>query len=88
MNNKGQTFSTTVQVLTAAPGIFTTNYYANGVASLQDSATGTILNPNNPAAPDETVTLYFTGIGPITNNSWNWGSGQPKAQQQRFGRLK
>jgi len=69
VNNNGQTFSTTVQVLIAAPGIFTTDYYANGgVAILQDSATGTILNVNHPAVPGENVTTYFTGIGPVTNN--------------------
>jgi uncharacterized protein (TIGR03437 family) len=69
VNNNGLAFSTTVQVLTAAPGFFTTDYYANGgVAVLQDSNTGTILNANHPAVPGENVVMYFTGIGPITNN--------------------
>ena len=69
VNNNGDAFSTKVQVLTAAPGVFTTDYYANaGVAILQDSTTGTILNANHPAVPGENVTMYFTGIGPVTNN--------------------
>ena len=69
LDNNGQYFLTTVQVLTASPGIFTTDYYVNGgVAILQDSATGTILDASNPAVPGENVTIYFTGIGPITNN--------------------
>jgi uncharacterized protein (TIGR03437 family) len=69
VNNNGQAFSTTVQVLAAAPGIFTTDYYANGgVGILQDSATGTVLNANNPAAPSQNVTMYFTGVGPVTNS--------------------
>jgi uncharacterized protein (TIGR03437 family) len=69
VNNNGQFFSTTVQVLTASPGVFTTDYYANGgLAILQDSATGTILNESNRASPGQNVTMYFTGIGPITNN--------------------
>ena len=69
VSNNGQVFSTTVQVLTAAPGIFTTDYYVNGgVAILQDSATFTVLNASNPAVPGQNVTMYFTGIGPITNN--------------------
>ena len=69
VDNNGQFFSTTVQVLTAAPGIFTTDYYANGgVGILQDSVTGTVLNVNHPALPGQNVTMYFTGIGPVTNN--------------------
>jgi uncharacterized protein (TIGR03437 family) len=69
VNNNGQSFSTTVQVLPAAPGIFTTDYYASGgLAILQDSQTGALLNANNPAVPGEYLTMYFTGIGPITNN--------------------
>ena len=69
VNNNGQTFSTTVPVFSASPGIFTTDYYANGgVGILEDSRTGAYLTASNPAVPGQNVTVYFTGIGPITNN--------------------
>ena len=71
VNNNGKTFSTTVQVLTAAPGIFTSDYMVTAI--LQDG-NGAVLDQNNPASPGETVALYLTGIGPVTNYS---GDGEP-----------
>lgn len=69
VSNNGQSFSTTVQVLTAAPGIFTLDYYVyGGLASLQDASTSTALTANYPAVPGENVTMGFTGIGPVTNS--------------------
>ena len=65
VNNNGQTFSTTVQVSTAAPGVFTSDF--NVKAILQDLG-GALLDQNNPASPGQNVVMYFTGIGPITNN--------------------
>lgn len=83
VNHDGQMFSTTVQVLTSAPGIFTTDYYVNGgVAILQDSATGAILNASNPAAPGENVTIYLTGIGPVTNNPGTGEAAPPSPLSQ------
>jgi uncharacterized protein (TIGR03437 family) len=74
-NNNGQTLSTPVTVAIASPGIFSSDYYANGgVAVLQDSATFTNLDANHPAAAGENVTLYFTGIGPVANSP---ATGQP-----------
>jgi uncharacterized protein (TIGR03437 family) len=83
VNNNGVALSTTVQVLAAAPGIFTTDYYANGgVAILQDSATGAVLNVNHPAVPGQNVTMYFTGIGPITNNPGTGRAAPPSPLSQ------
>jgi uncharacterized protein (TIGR03437 family) len=74
VNNNGQVFSTTVQVLTAAPGVFSTDYYANGGLGIFQDSTGALLNANHPAVPGEYVAMYFTGIGPVTNNP---GTGNP-----------
>jgi uncharacterized protein (TIGR03437 family) len=83
VSNNGQVFSTTVQVLTAAPGIFTTDFYVNGgLAILQDSATFTALNASNPAVPGQNVTMYFTGIGPITNNPGTGNAAPPSPLSQ------
>jgi uncharacterized protein (TIGR03437 family) len=71
VNNNGQIFSTTVQVLSAAPGIFTSDYVITAI--LQDG-NGVVLNQNNPATPGQTVAIYLTGIGPVTNYP---GDGEP-----------
>ncbi len=69
VNNNGKSFSATVLVLAAGPGFFTTDSYATGgLAIVQDSTTGALRNSGNPATPGEYVTMYFTGIGPVTNN--------------------
>lgn len=84
VNNNGRSFSTTVQVLSAASGIFTSDYYANGgLAILQDSRTGALLDASNPAVAGGNVTMYFTGIGPITNNPGTGGValGSPSLSQ-------
>ena len=75
VNNNGKTFSTTIPALAAAPGFYTTDYYANGgLAILQSSATGGLYNAASPAPQAQNVTMYFTGIGAITNNP---GTGRP-----------
>jgi uncharacterized protein (TIGR03437 family) len=71
VNNNGTTFSTTAQVLAAAPGIFTSDYMVTAI--LQDG-NGAVLNQNNPASPGQTVAMYLTGIGPVTNYP---GDGEP-----------
>ena len=69
VTNNGKTFSKTVAAVAASPGFYTTDYYANGgLAILQNSATGALYNAANPAPQASNVTMYFTGIGPITNN--------------------
>ncbi len=71
VNNNGKTFNSTAQVSTAAPGIFTSDY--NVTAILQDG-NGGLLNQNNPASPGQSVAMYLTGIGPVTNYP---GDGKP-----------
>ena len=71
VNNNGQTFSTMAQVLTAAPGIFTSDYMVTAI--LQDG-NGALLDQSNPASPGQTVAMYLTGIGPVTNYP---GDGEP-----------
>ena len=67
----GQVFTAPVTVLTASPGIFTTDF--NVLAILQDS-NGHLLNQSNPASPGQAVTMYFTGIGPVSNPPATGGS--------------
>lgn len=52
----------TVQVASAAPGIFTTASTGSGQAAAQN-LNGTANGSANPAAPGSYVTLYFTGGG-------------------------
>src|ERR1051326_3176998 len=43
------------------PGIFA--YGSNGYAVAQRSFDGSLIGPNNPASPGETIILYATGLG-------------------------
>jgi len=78
VNNNGQIASSMFRVTTALPGIFTTD----GSLAILLNRTNALLNEINPAAPGEIDTMYYTGIGTITNNPGTGGvaSGNPLSQ--------
>ncbi len=54
----------TVQLLQAAPAIFTTQSgVGQAIAVSQD---GTLTDWGHPAAPGDVLTVYATGLGPVT----------------------
>ena len=57
VNNNGQTFSTTVQVLTAAPGIFTSDYMVTAILQDGNGAVPNQSKPGQPGADGRHVTL-------------------------------
>jgi uncharacterized protein (TIGR03437 family) len=71
VNNNGTTFSATVQVPSATPGIFTSDYIVTAI--LQDG-NGNLLTASSPASPGQSVAMYLTGIGPVSNYP---GDGNP-----------
>ncbi len=52
----------TVNITTAAPGIF----FANQTPIVTHSATGGLVTPQSPATPGEFVTVYMTGLGAVS----------------------
>jgi len=63
VNNNGVIYTTTVPVVAASPGIFTSDYVATAI--LQD-ANGVLLTQNNPAKRGQVVVMYAAGIGPVS----------------------
>ncbi len=59
----GSSQAVSVPVLEAQPGIFILDANSDGAVH----ANGTIVTPDNPAARGETVVLYLTGLGPVSN---------------------
>jgi uncharacterized protein (TIGR03437 family) len=46
-----------------APGVFTLSNTGNGYAAAVHPATGSIVTPDNPAAPGETIEVFVSGLG-------------------------
>jgi uncharacterized protein (TIGR03437 family) len=59
----GSSPAVSVPVLGAQPGIFILDGASNGAVH----ADGTIVTSANPASRGETVVLYLTGLGPVSN---------------------
>lgn len=59
----GSSPAVSVPVLGAQPGIFILDAASNGAVH----ADGTIVTSANPASRGETVVLYLTGLGPVSN---------------------
>ncbi len=72
LNNGTTLFTIQTDSYTEDPGIFV---YGGGyaVAELPDYS---VIGPNNPAYPGDTITLYTTGLGPLTLNLTD-GYGSP-----------
>ena len=63
----GQTVGTTpITVVASNVGIFTLNTTGSGDAVATLPATNTVVSPTNAPIPGETVTLWGTGLGPVT----------------------
>ena len=56
--------NTVTDSFTEDPGIFA--YGGNGYVVAQRSFDGSLIEPNNPASPGETIILYTTGLGPLS----------------------
>ena len=66
----GSSPAVSVPVYGAQPGIFILDSASSGAVH----ANGTVVNAAAPAAPGETVVLYLTGLGPVSNGP---AAGQP-----------
>ncbi len=62
-NGLGQNRGTPFDLVDAAPEIF---LQADGRRAIAINPDGALNSPNNPAAPGQVVTIYFTGQGPTT----------------------
>jgi uncharacterized protein (TIGR03437 family) len=60
----GRTGRRTVNVQDVQPGIFETEYTAGLRQGVAIKANGTYVSPTNPAIHGETITGFFTGLGP------------------------
>jgi len=67
VNNNGVK-SNVVQVYEtdAAPGSFSTGATGIGYAAATHASNGSIITAANPVQPGETISLYVTGLGPVT----------------------
>jgi uncharacterized protein (TIGR03437 family) len=50
----------------AAPGAFSQNANGIGLAAALHAATGALITPSNPMQPGEYISLYLTGLGPVS----------------------
>lgn len=48
-----------------APGIFAVN--SEGQGAIVNAVTGQLISPSNPAKPGSYISIYCTGLGPVTN---------------------
>ncbi len=62
-NGNAASLASTFTVTQAAPGIFT---YGNNRAVAQNYPSGALNGPNSPAGAGNVITVYLTGIGPVT----------------------
>jgi uncharacterized protein (TIGR03437 family) len=56
----------TVNLADYAPGIFTQNQQGTGTAIALHEDGRTLVTPENPAHPDEVITFFLTGLGPLS----------------------
>lgn len=59
----GTSTPVTVPVLGAQPGIFILNAASSGATHVN----GSVVTPSNPATKGETLVMYLTALGPVTN---------------------
>jgi len=69
-NAAGRSSAVSVPLLSAQPGVFILDASENGAVH----ADGSIVTSANPATPGETVVLYLTGLGQVSNAP---AAGQP-----------
>jgi uncharacterized protein (TIGR03437 family) len=63
---KATSTTQTVNLASFAPGVFTMN--AQGQGAVVDALTGELIAPSNPAKAGSTyISVYCTGLGPVTN---------------------
>jgi uncharacterized protein (TIGR03437 family) len=78
VNNNGVTYTTSVSLVAASPGIFTSDFLVTAI--LQDQ-NGALLTQSNPANPGQEVVMYATGIGPVNPSiATNQIAGVPLSQ--------
>lgn len=63
--NGAQSNLVSANLATAAPGIFTTS---TGAAVVVHAADSSLVTPSNPAKPGEYLTIYCTGLGPVSTS--------------------
>lgn len=67
VNNNGALSNVVQMYLTdAAPGSFSQTQNGLGYAAALHAATGTLITPSNPAQAGEFISLFLTGLGPVT----------------------
>lgn len=55
-----------VQVLAAAPGIFTLSASGSGAGAIEHGVTGQLVTAASPAGPGEILSIYCTGLGAVS----------------------
>lgn len=73
MNGTAGSNQITLNIATAAPGIFTTN----GTQAIIQNPNGSLNSPAAPARAGETLVAYLTGAGPVNSGSWTTGAASP-----------
>lgn len=63
----------TLNISTAAPGIF----IANGTQAIIQNPNGSLNSQAAPARAGETLVAYLTGAGPVNSGSWTTGAASP-----------
>jgi uncharacterized protein (TIGR03437 family) len=67
VSNNGTKSNVVQMYLTdAAPGAFSQNASGIGFAAALHAATGTLVNASSPAQPGEYISLFLTGLGPVS----------------------
>jgi uncharacterized protein (TIGR03437 family) len=64
-NGTASSNTVTVPVALTSPGIYSLDQSGTGSGAIEH-ANGTVVNAANPAAPNETVVVYLTGMGAVT----------------------
>jgi uncharacterized protein (TIGR03437 family) len=71
-NGAGLSNSVTMNVLPAAPGLFT-----NGTQAVVQNPNGSLNSPSSPARAGEVLVAYLTGGGAVDSNAWITGAVSP-----------
>jgi uncharacterized protein (TIGR03437 family) len=65
-NNGAKSNVVQMYLTDSAPGAFSQNSSGIGYAAAIHAATGQLITQNNPAQPGEYISLYLTGLGPVS----------------------
>src|SRR5260370_11168924 len=66
-NPGGSSSSILINIAQGAPGIFSQSQNGSGAGAILDAITGAVITPNTPIARGRVISIFATGVGPVSN---------------------